>query len=89
MLVTRNTTVGGSQREGINYQTTFQLWDGSSVIGQVSADNESRIVGRNVSLGRLKLITRRRGEITFENATTTDQLIKQPEGGPIRVIKAD
>lgn len=61
----------------------------SPVIGQVSVADEARITGRNVSLGRLHLLTHDRGAIALENAVKTEEVTTKVEGGPIRIIAGD
>jgi len=57
----------------------------SSVIGQVGVEADARLVGRNVSLGRLRLITRDRGSITLDDVDGAEHVTQQADGGPIRV----
>ncbi len=57
----------------------------SSVIGQVGVDDEARITGQDLNLGRLHLITQDQGSITLKNAVKTDEVTTKAEGGPIRV----
>ena len=64
-------------------------WTGakrSSIVGQVSAQDDARFVGRNVSLGRLRMITRDNATITLENAVKTDEVSREARGGPIRLL---
>jgi hypothetical protein len=55
----------------------------SSVIGQVTVGDQAQLVGRNVSLGRLRLITRDKGTMRFGPYTTTDTIDKTQDGGNI------
>ncbi|HVX12350.1 MAG TPA: hypothetical protein VHC22_14300 [Pirellulales bacterium] len=55
----------------------------AAVIGQVTVGDQAQLVGRNVSLGRLHLITRGDGRMRFGPYTTTDTLDKTQHGGKI------
>jgi hypothetical protein len=55
----------------------------ASVIGQVTVSDQARLIGTNVSLGRLRLITRNSGAMRFDQYTTTDTIDKTQDGGAI------
>ncbi|HWB08668.1 MAG TPA: hypothetical protein VG826_05570 [Pirellulales bacterium] len=55
----------------------------TSVIGQVTVGDQSRLVGRNVSIGRLHLITRDKGTMRFGPYTITDAIDTTQDGGAI------
>jgi len=59
----------------------------SAVIGQVGVDDEARVTGQNISLGRLHLITHDQGSITLENVVKTGEITAKAQGGPIRVLE--
>jgi hypothetical protein len=61
----------------------------SPVIGQVGVDGQASIVGTNVSLGRLQLMTHDQGSIALEQAVQTDELTEKAEGGPIRITAVE
>lgn len=55
----------------------------AAVIGQVTVGDQAQLVGNNVSLGRLRLITRNNGFMQFERFAATDVIDKTPDGGKI------
>jgi len=55
----------------------------ASVIGQVTVGDQAQLVGRNVSLGRLRLITRTNGTMRFGPYATTDTVERTQDGGNI------
>lgn len=55
----------------------------ASVIGQVTVGDQAQLFGRNISLGRLRLITRDNGTMRFGRYTTTDTIDRTKEGGDI------
>lgn len=57
----------------------------SSTVGQVGVEGDASLAGHNVSLGRLRLITRDRGSITLDDVDDTNYVTQQADGGPIRI----
>jgi hypothetical protein len=55
----------------------------AAVIGQVTVGDQAQLVGQNVSLGRLRLITRTNGFMRFDLYTATEAIDKTPDGGKI------
>jgi hypothetical protein len=55
----------------------------ASVIGQVTVGDQAQLVGRNISLGRLRLITRNNGTMRFDPYTATDTIDRTQDGGNI------
>ncbi len=51
----------------------------SPIIGQITVSDRSRLIGENVSLGRLVLITRGEGSMTFRGYTRSEE-VKQMGG---------
>jgi hypothetical protein len=55
----------------------------AAMIGQVTVGDQAQLVGRDVSLGRLRLITRKDGFMRFDRYAATDIIDKTPDGGKI------
>ena len=55
----------------------------ASVIGQVTVADQAQLVGRHVSLGRLRLITRDQGTMRFGPYATRDPIDQTQDGGTI------
>jgi hypothetical protein len=55
----------------------------ASVIGQVTVGDQAQLVGRNISLGRLRLITQKNGTMRFGPYATTDTIDRTQDGGTI------
>jgi hypothetical protein len=53
------------------------------MIGQVTVGDQAQLVGCDVSLGRLRLITRKDGIMRFDRYAATDIIDKTPDGGKI------
>jgi hypothetical protein len=67
----------------LQYGPISKVDNPASVIGQVTVCDQAQLLGRNISMGRLRLITRNDGTMRFGPYITTDTIDKTQDGGKI------
>lgn len=67
----------------LQYGPISKVDNPASVIGQVTVGDQAQLSGRNISMGRLRLITRNDGTMRFGPYAPTDAIDTRQEGGKI------
>ena len=61
-------------------------WKNYPARGLLTVDNDARLVASNSTLRRLRIITRDKGSVRFDNSVQTDDVVIEPNGGPIEFL---
>ncbi len=61
-------------------------WKNYPARGLLTVDNDARLVADNSTLRRLRIITRDKGSVRFDNSVQTEDVVSEQNGGPIEFL---